>query len=141
MKTIWKIFAVSVLLSGPALGLTVLKNPSPKQQIHVSLRTSPQAVKIAEPAKLMLKADVNGNGLAHGHVSLSFSPVSANEVVRGIEHYTSIDGVTIVGHTDAKGVFITNWRPPSAGEYMVCVSVDKAGCQAGQSVTFLRARE
>jgi hypothetical protein len=141
MKTIWKIFAVSVLLSGSALGLTVLKDSSPEQPIHVSVKTSPQAVKKAEPAKITLQADLNGNGLAHGHVLLSFSPVNANEVVRGIENYVSIDSVNIEGHTDTKGVFVTNWRPPSAGEYMVCVTVDKVGCQPGQSVTFLRARE
>jgi hypothetical protein len=141
MKRIWKIFAVSVLLSGSALGLTVLKNASPEQPIYVSLRTSPEAVKKAEPAKIMLQADLNGNGLAHGHVSLSFSPVSANEVVRGIENHVSIDSVNIEGDTDFKGVFITNWRPPSAGEYMVCATVEKVGCQPGQSVTFLKAKE
>lgn len=139
MKTMWRIIAVSILLSGSALALTMLGNSNSEQPIRVSVKASPQMVRKAEPAKIMLKADLNGNGLAHGHVALSFSPVSANEVVRGIEHYANIDGVTIEGHTDAKGIFITNWRPPSAGEYMVCAVVDKVGCQSGQSVVFLRA--
>lgn len=139
MKTMWRIIAVSVLLSGSALALTVLKNSGPEQPIRISLRAPPQAVKKAEPAKIMIKADLNGSGLAHGHVSLSISPVSANEVVRGIENYVSSESVNIEGYTDTKGVFITNWRPLSAGEYMVCAVVDKVGCQSGQSVTFLRA--
>jgi hypothetical protein len=141
MKTMWRIIAVSILLSSSALGLTMLRNSNSEQPIHVSVKTSPQAVKKTESAKIMLKADLNGNGLAHGHVSLSLSPVSANEVVRGIENYVNVDGVTIEGYTDTKGVFITNWRPPSTGEYMVCAFVDKVGCQSGQSVTFLRAGE
>jgi hypothetical protein len=137
MISSWKGLAV-ILLCGSILvfvGLANIGGSSQERPISVSVETSPCTINGSNKIKIALKTEINGSGLSHGRVVLKFWPLGQTPATRPV-HFQPIQG-----YTDHHGRFISQWRPPCPGKYLVCARVSKSGCTCGQAVSHFMVRK
>ncbi len=119
-----------IVLCGAILGAWQLANREGSFRelpISVSVETAPCNLRGGEKIKIALKAEVNGTGVRHGRVVVHVRPLD------GMAATDPVDFQPVEGHTDHNGTFITNWRPPCPGKYLVCAEVSKSRCTCGRA--------
>ncbi len=126
-----KILAV-IVLCGSILGFWALANiggSSQERPISVSVEVSPCTINGSERIKIVLKTAVGGSELPYGRVVFEFWPLSETAATDPIQLQP------VEGYTDHHGRFISQWRPPWRGKFLVCARVSKSGCTCGRAVS------
>jgi len=120
MKTEIKIILVVLIVAATA-GLGWVYHAPTAKPITVSLEVSPEYLK-HKNTRVVLQASAGRNGVSHGEVKLDFIPAHSEAPMPGPGNACCIQG-----YTNTHGVFITDWAPRAAGEYIVSASVKKPG--------------